>query len=60
MIVLNSIRLIPQLSRSKLALRTVLRGYHENIIDHYENPRNVGSLDKKKKLVGTGMVISWL
>jgi hypothetical protein len=59
MIVLNSIRLIPQLSRSKLALRTV-RGYHENIIDHYENPRNVGSLDKKKKLVGTGMVITWL
>eukprot|EP01031_Cornospumella_fuschlensis_P024975 gene24975-30172_t len=26
-----------------------VRGYHENIIDHYENPRNVGSLDKNKK-----------
>ena len=32
------------------------RGYHENIIDHYENPRNVGSLDKKSKNVGTGLV----
>lgn len=30
--------------------------YHENVIDHYENPRNVGSLDKGKKNVGTGLV----
>lgn len=30
--------------------------YHENVIDHYENPRNVGSLDKKDKSVGTGLV----
>lgn len=28
--------------------------YHENVLDHYENPRNVGSLDKKQKNVGTG------
>jgi len=32
------------------------RAYHENVIDHYENPRNVGSLDKKKRTVGTGLV----
>mmetsp|Transcript_7627 Transcript_7627/g.7850 ORF Transcript_7627/g.7850 Transcript_7627/m.7850 type:complete len:154 (+) Transcript_7627:98-559(+) len=32
------------------------RCYHENIIDHYENPRNVGSLDKNRKNVGTGLV----
>lgn len=32
------------------------RLYHENIIDHYENPRNVGSLDKSKTNVGTGLV----
>jgi NifU-like protein involved in Fe-S cluster formation len=32
------------------------RGYHENIVEHYENPRNVGSLDAKKKTVGTGLV----
>ena len=36
--------------------RTVTRLYHENVIDHYENPRNVGSLDKKSKRVGTGLV----
>ncbi len=26
------------------------------VVDHYENPRNVGSLDKKDKNVGTGLV----
>lgn len=26
------------------------------VLDHYENPRNVGSLDKNKKNVGTGLV----
>lgn len=30
--------------------------YHENVIDHYEKPRNVGSMDKKSKNVGTGLV----
>ncbi|KAJ8314546.1 hypothetical protein KUTeg_006696 [Tegillarca granosa] len=30
--------------------------YHKNVIDHYENPRNVGSLDKNNKKVGTGLV----
>lgn len=29
------------------------RNYHENVIEHYENPRNVGSLDKSSKNVGT-------
>ena len=30
--------------------------YSNAVIDHYENPRNVGSLDKASKDVGTGMV----
>ena len=32
------------------------RNYHKNIVEHFENPRNIGSLDKASKDVGTGLV----
>lgn len=32
------------------------RAYHKNVVDHYENPRNVGSFDKNDPNVGTGLV----
>ena len=30
--------------------------YHQNVLDHYKNPRNVGSFDKNSPDVGTGLV----
>ncbi|KAL6782070.1 ISU1 [Auxenochlorella protothecoides x Auxenochlorella symbiontica] len=35
---------------------TSARAYHKNVVDHYEQPRNVGSFDKSDKSVGTGLV----
>ena len=37
-------------------IKKQVRFYHKNVIDHYENPRNVGSLDSSKKSVGTALV----
>jgi iron-sulfur cluster assembly enzyme ISCU, mitochondrial len=36
--------------------RRSAQAYHEKVIDHYENPRNVGSLNKNDLDVGTGLV----
>ncbi|TPX57894.1 hypothetical protein PhCBS80983_g03486 [Powellomyces hirtus] len=49
-------------STSAAAARTLrptpphVRSYHEKVIDHYERPRNVGSLLKSDPNVGTGLV----
>ena len=37
-------------------LNLLTRAYHQRIVDHYESPRNVGSLDRKASDVGTGLV----
>ena len=31
-------------------------GYSDKLIDHFENPRNMGSMDKADPTVGTGLV----
>lgn len=46
----------PVRSNNQLNILSATRKYHEKVIDHYENPRNVGSLDKNDKDVGTGLV----
>ena len=42
--------------QQKGALAAAARAYHERVVDHYENPRNVGSFDKQDDSVGTGLV----
>jgi nitrogen fixation NifU-like protein len=37
-------------------LERMVMAYSNQVIDHYENPRNVGSFDKADPSVGTGMV----
>ncbi|KAG0484228.1 hypothetical protein HPP92_008146 [Vanilla planifolia] len=42
--------------KQALASPVGVRGYHERVVDHYNNPRNVGSFDKNDPSVGTGLV----
>ncbi|KAI3858246.1 hypothetical protein MKX03_001047 [Papaver bracteatum] len=43
----------PQTGRQGVLL---VRSYHEIVVEHYENPRNVGSFDKNDPNVGTALV----
>lgn len=58
MLRLVSKRILGAASRevSSPALQVLPRFYHERVIDHYNNPRNVGSFDKNDPTVGTGLV----
>ncbi|KAJ0971692.1 hypothetical protein J5N97_019651 [Dioscorea zingiberensis] len=42
--------------RPVAASAAATRWYHERVVDHYNNPRNVGSFDKNDPTVGTGLV----
>ncbi|XP_054008609.1 iron-sulfur cluster assembly enzyme ISCU [Hylaeus anthracinus] len=55
---MSLLRTLPTLNNAtKLISRSVPAvSYHPNVLDHYENPRNVGSLDKNDSQVGTGLV----
>lgn len=39
-----------------LIIKRINRQYHSNIINHFENPKNVGSLDINNSSVGVGLV----
>ena len=62
---LSTVSRIATRETSRLAARSststlMKRGYHDSIVEHYENPRNVGSLDKNDDNVGTVSIISVL
>lgn len=44
------------LLKPKTYIPALTRSYHAKVIDHYTNPRNVGSLNQKDSDVGTGLV----
>lgn len=49
----QSSRMLGRTLRSQVPKAAQVRLYHENIVEHYENPRNVGSFDKNDENVGT-------
>jgi len=44
------------LRRSITFVNRIKRNYHTKVIEHYENPKNVGSFNKNDKNIGTGLV----
>ncbi|RWS21767.1 NifU N domain containing protein-like protein, partial [Leptotrombidium deliense] len=51
-----AVRRTPLCGVEKVTEKISVRNYDPKVIDHYENPRNVGSFDKKEKDIGTGLV----
>ena len=53
---MNVLRIQKLYSPVRSLLNNIKQYYHTNVIDHYENPRNIGSLDSNDNNVGTGLV----
>lgn len=47
---------MPLVKSGRILVSVIRRQYHPKVIEHYTNPRNVGTLDKKLSNVGTGLV----
>lgn len=48
--------ILPQSAPTFVPGQVAKRSYHQKVIDHYENPRNVGNMNKSDQDVGTGLV----
>ncbi|XP_002986641.2 uncharacterized protein LOC9659883 [Selaginella moellendorffii] len=52
----GSIAEVVAVAAARARSRSSCRPYHDKVVDHYDNPRNVGSFDKADPNVGTGLV----
>ena len=52
--IINNNQISNQLNKLTSVVQT--RNYDQKVIDHYNNPKNVGSFDKQEKDIGTGLV----
>jgi len=51
-----SLRRVAAIAARRPGSRGAARAYHQEVIDHFEKPLNVGSMDKNDPSVGTGLV----
>jgi nitrogen fixation NifU-like protein len=52
----NSTRIVTSYLKSGVITINIYMAYSKEVIDHYENPRNVGSFSKEEQNIGTGLV----